>query len=230
ADEGLTVVDTLRLAGSSTLTHSSALESGLQITAGRVVVEVGSAIDVTGRGYLGGNRSGFGETGATLGFQPGAQRGNGGSYGGLGGHYSSSGANQPNPVYGSLTDPVELGSGGGAWSGDGGNGGGRVLIMAGTIVNDGSIIADGGESSGSASGDGSGGSIHLATRVLSGTGSIRADGGGGGTNTGGGGGRIAIRYSEAFTLPLDNIQVRGGDGFYGDGQEGTVFFDPPVGP
>jgi len=223
ADSGITVTDTLRLAGNSTLTHSRANEFGLQITAPAVVVETGSAIDVTGRGYPGGNHSGFGESGATLGNVAGSGKGNGGSYGGLGGHYGGSGTNTPNPIYGDLTSPAELGSGGGAWAGAGGDGGGRVAIVAGTLVVDGTITADGGLSSGSASGDGSGGSINLQVGTLTGGGVIRANGGGVGGRTAGGGGRIAVHYQTAVDVAADNLEARGGTGYYGNGGHGTVF-------
>ena len=92
----------------------------------------------SGRGYQGGR--GFNEAGRTLGNEPGASAYSGGSYGGLGGRYS--GSYTPNPVYGDPTEPMELGSGGGAaGNSDGGDGGGRVLIDATSIVNNGAIRA-----------------------------------------------------------------------------------------
>jgi hypothetical protein len=114
ADGGLRVLDTLLLGANSTLTHSRGLEAGLQIEAAQVIVESGSVIDVTGRGYLGGDKTGLGGTAHTLGFAAGAQLGNGGSHGGRGANYGSAGGST-NPVYGDPTRPNRLGSGGGAY-------------------------------------------------------------------------------------------------------------------
>jgi len=60
----------------------------------------------------------------------------------LGGVYDGG---PPNPIYGSLTDPAGLGSGGscGAWDAQGGDGGGWVEIHAGNVVVDGLITANG---------------------------------------------------------------------------------------
>lgn len=199
---------------------------GLEVTAWTVSVDATSKIDVTGRGFLGGNKAGFGENGATVGLAAGANAGAGGSYGGRGGDYSGNGANVPNAVYGDLTNPVDLGSGGGAWGGQpGGDGGGRVLIGAINLANDGGVIADGGLAGGSAAGDGSGGAINLSLTTLSGTGAITASGGtaSGGDRTGGGGGRVAIRYLDLATYDVARVRTTGGDGFYGDGADGSVF-------
>ena len=224
----ITVLNTVDLKEYGVLTHpetTTRYEGSLDLAVGTLLIDATASIDVTGRGYLGGNRSGLGETAHTVGFAPGAGHGNGGSYGGLGGHYSGAGSSQPNPVYGDLTDPTDLGSGGGAWNGNGGDGGGRVFISATGIEVDGSIRADGGLSSGSASGDGSGGTVNIVTETLSGTGFITANGGGNRRHTGGGGGRIAIRYgdSSGLALPLENIQAFRGAGTYGTGGHGTIF-------
>ena len=218
----------VELLNGAVLTHRETTQTeafGLHVQVWTLSVDTTSRIDAVGRGYLGGNRAGLGETAHTVGFTAGAQRGNGGSYGGLGGHSSSSGSAVPNPVNGNLVNPVDLGSGGGAWGGAGGDGGGRVLLSAINLAVDGTVRADGGLSSGSASGEGSGGSINLAARTLSGKGTITANGGGtGGANhTGGGGGRVAIRSLDISTLNLAGITAKGGDGYYGDGADGTVY-------
>ncbi|MFH0730125.1 MAG: Ig-like domain-containing protein, partial [Pseudomonadota bacterium] len=219
----------VELLNGASLTHSETTVSeafALNFSAWTVSIDSSSAIDVTGRGYLGGNKAGLGETAHTSGFAAGSRRGNGGSYGGLGGHYSSAGADdKPNPVYGDLTNPMDLGSGGGAWSGAGGDGGGRVLINAVNLVLAGKIRANGGFSSGSASGEGSGGSVNLTLRTLSGSGAIQTDGGttNGSNHTGGGGGRIAIRHIDVSTFVIAGLTAAGGDGYYGDGAAGTVF-------
>ena len=91
---------------------------------------------------------------------------------------------------------------------------------------DGKIIANGGESAGSAAGDGSGGTVNIATNDLNGTGYITVNGGGNGTGVGGGGGRIAIDYSDTFTLPEANITALGGSGQYGSaGQIGSFYLN-----
>ncbi len=214
------------------LTHRETTASeayGVEMTAWTLSVDATSRLDVTARGFLGGGRSGLPDGVAhSVGFAPGSESGTGGSYGGMGGWYAGAGSRQPAPVYGDLTNPMDLGSGGGAWSGDGGDGGGRVLVGAINVALDGAIRADGGVSSGSASGEGSGGSVNLAVRTISGRGSIEADGGttGGGNHTGGGGGRIAIRFLDLATYALASVTARGGDGYYGDGADGTIFLLP----
>ncbi|WP_100922754.1 Ig-like domain-containing protein [Candidatus Thiodictyon syntrophicum] len=224
----LTVTDTLRIDEYGLLTHpqtTATYEAVLDLEVGTLEIDATGRIDVTGHGYLGGDRAGLGGTAHTLDLTAGAQSGNGGSYGGLGGHYSGAGGNAANPLYGSLTDPQDLGSGGGSWGGAGGDGGGRVFITAAAIHNAGAIHADGGLSSGSASGEGSGGTVNIRTGTLTGNGLITTNGGttGGGNHTGGGGGRIAIRYSGTLSLPQVNIQSRGGDGYFGDGGHGTLY-------
>jgi hypothetical protein len=215
----LEVTDTMRIAEYGLLTHyesTSSFVSWLDLTVGNLTIDANSRIEVTGRGYIGGRADW--EQGRTLGNVYGSYRGAGGSYGGLGGKYEVN--NNPNNTYGDLTNPLELGSGGGAWGGnDGGDGGGLILITAGSITLDGAIIANGGESQGSAAGAGSGGGVNIVTGTLTGNGFIRANGGNQGV--GGGGGRIAVYYD---TLNwTGQITVNGGDGAYGDGQIGTTY-------
>jgi hypothetical protein len=229
----LTVTDTLRIAEYGLLTHpptTATYAATLDLEVGTLDIDSTGRIDVTGCGYLGGDRSGLASGVAhTSGFMPGAQAGNGGSHGGAGGHYASAGGAVTNPLYGDLTDPADLGSGGGAWGGPGADGGGRIFIVASSILNDGAIRADGGVSTGTASGEGSGGTVNIRTGTLTGTGLIGANGGttAGGNHVGGGGGRIAIRYGGTLGLPEGNVQSRGGDGYYGDGGHGTVYLKGP---
>ncbi len=218
----------VELLNGAVLTHRETTQTeafGIELSAWTLSVDATSRIDVVARGHLGGNRAGLGETAHTSGFAAGAQPGTGGSYGGFGGDYAGNGASVPNPVYGNVVNPVDLGSGGGAWGGDGGDGGGRVLIGAINLVVDGSIVANGGLSAGSASGEGSGGSVNLTLRTLSGVGAIAANGGtaNGGNHTAGGGGRIAVRSLDRATYDASLLTVRGGDGAYGDGADGTIF-------
>ena len=141
-----------------------------------------------------------------------------GSYGGLGSELEGT----PNPVYGSITAPAALGSGGSCGAGNtpGGSGGGWISIHATSIANDGVISANGGGGQGNQAGSGSGGTVAITTSTLSGAGAIQANGGG--VELGGGGGRIAVNYTDLSTFDTTRIQSLGGAGNYGAGADGTV--------
>jgi hypothetical protein len=156
---------------------------------------INGTINVTSNGYYGG-MSGVGHL---TGYGPGGGgTHNGGGHGGVGGHGGGA-------TYGSSNMPVTMGSGGGnggyeGSSANGGHGGGVVYLAVGTLIVNGSIIADG--SSGAfqqycCSGGGAGGSIWIVADTLQGAGNIYARGGAAATDWsdkggGGGGGRIAI--------------------------------------
>ncbi len=195
---------------------------------GTVTVPAGSSIDVSGAGYLGGCRvpgttdfdfrTAFTHDGTSPG-SPGGTRVNGsevatgGSYGGLGGKYSSTGR-APNPRYGVDDYPRDPGSGGGGYidTYKGGNGGGAVEITAGTLVLYGKILANGGSSPGSSAGGGSGGAVLLDVNILEGGGSIEAKGGVGPEKGSGGGGRVAVYYMVKEIENLDTkISVAGAE-------------------
>lgn len=226
AQGAIVVSDTLRLTGNSVLTHPSEDEAGLRITASRVLIETGSAIDVTGRGYRGGES--YDEAGHTLGKIAGSGRHSGGSHGGRGADDSAV-PEQPGPIYGNPKRPDRLGAGGGAENNiDGGHGGGYVRIIASAeVAVHGAIRADGAQASASRAGMGAGGSLWISTSRLVGSGSISADGGNrnGANNTGGGdgGGRIFI---QAGTIDNDGaIRADGGQAPIsraGMGSGGTV--------
>ena len=213
------------------LTHydaATAFESRLDLTVGALWIAGTGAIDVSGRGYLGGLHNQSEDYGLTLGNLPGSTPYAGGSHGGLGGATSGT----PNPVYGNAEQPGALGAGGsrGASGRRGGDGGGRVFIYAGAATVDGVIRADGEAGTGFSAAGGAGGSIWLVTPALDGAGSMVA--GGGGNEVGGGGGRVAIVYdggqSDLGTL---GITAPGGAGNQASGAEGTVFLDAgPVAP
>ncbi len=180
-------------------------------------VGAGASIDATGMGY--GNRSGagHGDYGA----------GNGATYGGVGG-------GNPHAAYGSLTWPADWGSGGGSTYGDsilGSSGGGIVSVtVRGTLLLNGSIIADG-AANGNA-GAGSGGSVRIACTTLSGSGLIGARGGLAHHDEhpdvragGGGGGRIAVRCATGTGFPGGMVTAAGGIGADGcNGTAGTVYW------
>ncbi len=139
------------------------------------------AVNVSGQGYLGGNRSsgrayGYGNSQAE-----GANYLTGASHGGRGGLFD--GSSLP---YGSLFDPREPGGGaGGSAASAGSDGGGGIRIAAGRhAVVDGALRANG--NSNLAAGA-AGGSVRLAAADILGAGVIEANGG-----PGGGGGRIAL--------------------------------------
>jgi len=218
----LVVDDTMLIDEYGRLTHYDAtmtFESHLDLTVGTLEITDTGSINVDSRGYLGGYRGGNDCSGQTEGNTDGSDFRSGGSYGGLGGSpYSGI----PNPVYGNLTAPSELGSGGACYSDSrpGGDGGGRVDILGQSIIVDGVISANGGAASGYQSGSGSGGTVRIDTSSLSGTGTIRANGYA--HEVGGGGGRIAVYY-DSLSLDESNFQVLGGQGSHSKGGNGTLF-------
>jgi hypothetical protein len=174
-DTNLTVTEDVVVMNGGTLTHavnSSTEANKLWLAVGKdLIIDIGGAIDVQGKGYA--NRAGAGA---------GTVNGQGGSYGGRG-------AGCTNPCYGSTMAPTNMGSGGNSTAG----GGAIRVAVAGTVVVDGLIGAEG------AAGPyntGSGGSIYLTAGALTGIGTISANGGAGG-NPGGGGGRIALILTTA---------------------------------
>ncbi|MCP5525822.1 MAG: cadherin-like domain-containing protein [Verrucomicrobiales bacterium] len=185
----------------------------------------GGRIDVSGRGYAAGTGPGTPNVAV--------RNSSGGSYGGVGGVGRSTSVLAP--IYGSITEPTDLGSGGGqqvigAEVGWGGPGGGAVrLTVGGVLLVEGVLAADG--QSPGFGGGGSGGSLWIACDQLSGSGRISADGGTtGADNGGGGGGRIAI-YA---TCSIESLEVHaaGGTGWE-SGQDGTVVLieentEPPI--
>ena len=189
-------------------------------TGGTVTVQGGSLFNVTGKGFAGGQGPGAGTASSN-----GSLGGAGGGHGGDGGN---SGTFAGGLSYGSVTQPITLGSGGGSWfSNPGGAGGGAVrLIVSGALTLNGSVVAAGIPDV-FAGGAGAGGSIWITAGSLSGTGNLQAIGGAGGSGLwgGGGGGRIAVD-SCVRSLPTANFFVFGGTASQGNGSTGTVFVDP----
>jgi len=202
--------DNLTITNNATLTLSANPLStdsfkGVIINAKNITVDSGSIISADSQGYVNGP--------GTL-----KEKTAGGSYGGLGERNSAS------SIYGSATEPTDLGSGG---SGPYGHGGGAIkLVVSGIISNNGIIRANGHTNS-------SGGSIYVIAGEVSGVGKFSANGGSLQLTTvingNGGGGRIAIYYdTNTFT---GTAEALGGCGRY-DGmtvvcaEKGTVgFFD-----
>jgi len=217
------------------LSHSSNSSSQAYIidmdVSGSITIEAGGYIDVNGRGYAGDKGAGKGVSGY--------YGGGGGGHGGNGGNGSSGSGGAG---YDSVTNPSQIGSGGGKCTGAsgaiGGSGGGGIrLNVGGRLENNGAIQAAGNNgtsySSSYSGGGGSGGFIHLTVGELAGSGTISANGGNGGhasSGGGGAGGRIALYYTgkhPATTYNISNISVSGGAGKY-NGQNGTLYI-PEVG-
>jgi len=205
---------------------------------GNLTVESGAKINGDGKGYAGGIGSpgtGYGQ-GAGSGNNGNIYKsGSGAGYGGIGGNgYAGLGGG---PSYGSITQPVDLGSGGGGTyntNRQGGAGGAAVnLDIAETLVLNGAITSNGGNGQLNGgfytrycSGGGSGGSIMITANRFTGTGSLNANGGTGSDDTydggGGAGGRIAVNFiNNTFT---GTKTAYGGGRYYGG--TGTIYFKP----
>jgi hypothetical protein len=198
------------------VTHAAALEAGLQLTvATDVTVQgaddtlVASRIDARGRGYPAGEGPGAGQ----------GAYGSGGGYGGAGGDGYSG---QPGGgTYGSVTQPIDMGSGGKFAAG----GVVRLTVQGVLTVNAGGVINSDG-TGGDAGGGGSGGSVWITCGELQGDGFVTASGGTGlPWSGGGGGGRVAIYTCDQQMNPAQ-ITATGGTGGQ-NGQPGTVLFASP---
>ncbi len=188
----LTVAGTLtHAANSSATTGTASLYKLNWLISGDLTVTASGTIDVSGKGYF--------DTRGTGGAASSTKAG-GGAYGGAGGSGGTSSGSLV--TYGSLTNPVDLGSSGGDdteyGANSGGPGGGAIILnVTGTTTIAGTLNANGliGLQCYN-SGGGAGGSINLTTGVLAGAGSITANGGVGCFDGGGGGGgRIALNYT-----------------------------------
>ncbi|MBL8784341.1 MAG: hypothetical protein JNJ59_05525, partial [Deltaproteobacteria bacterium] len=207
------------------VTHSApvgaAVDVGLDIAASFVGVMPTGAIDVTGRGHRGQCVENCATANASTNQL-------GGSHGGVGG-----GVSAPAP-FGDLMAPTTLGLGGGygnSTNWPGGNGGGRVRILADAMELHGAIRADGttGAVQPSGGGGGAGGSVFLDIGVLRGTGLISADGGAAVARGAGGGGRVAIQYG-ANELDFGRVRARPGTAAAGaEAGPGTVVLRPDAG-
>jgi hypothetical protein len=218
-----------------TLSHSANVSTEtnkLNITAsGNFTINSAGSINTKGKGYAPGHGPGAGTSG-TGGAGGAAHAGYGGNGQGRAGSTTT---------YGSVKEPLLLGSGGGH---DGNNmtenGGGAIrLVISGELLVNGNISANGNDSPfttvnyTNANGGGSGGSIWITANSISGTGNITASGGSAADITcfscfdagGGGGGRIALYYTSSNSLGSSQISAVGGkaDGSNQRGGAGTIF-------
>ena len=209
-----------------TLSHPAG-QAGFHLTvAGDLTVAVGGAVNVNAQGQAAVTGTGRGVTTNYV--------GGGAGYGGTGGGGGVMGVAAAGMSYGSIDEPVDLGSGGGSTLLDpaaGGKGGGAIhLTVGGTLDLNGTLTANGmagGMAGYSGAGGGSGGSIYVTAGVLTGTGTIFAKGGAGGGTTGGGGvggggagGRIALHVGTNSFIGAASATGGSGNQY---GGAGTIF-------
>ncbi len=217
-------------------------------SSGDMTLAAGSSIIVDGLGYAGGASSG------QMGFGPGGGASSGNHSAAGGGHGGDGGATDAGVAggagYDSVTNPVDLGSGGAvsSQSEPGGAGGGCVILSAGgTLTVDGLVSAAGAASQGYGGyggGAGAGGTVNVSAGNLAGTGQIAAVGGNGSSSggAGGGGGRIAVAVSgsdaSALTLradagipsrPYSNYGYAGGAGTIAAREPGNALYNLSIG-
>ena len=218
----------LNVTGDLNLTQAGIINANCQLTVGgNLVVATNSAILAEGRGYNAGAGAGKGDD---LSYGAG-----GGGHAGEGGKTAVGAPGEK--TYGSLTEPVDWGSGGGIGIGNGagapgGGGGGSIRIaVSGTLSLEGRLSANGADGAFyeamKVGGGGAGGSVWLTVGRLEGTGTISANGGNGGSNAGqassaggGAGGRIAVHYG--FNRFAGQTPALGGGGVERGGA-GTVY-------
>lgn len=176
----------------------------LELSIGETLgVAHGAAIDVTGRGLLGGDAT---HSPVALPGERASLAGAGGSHGGMGQLHPPfaewpSHLGDPGSVYGSIRNPLHPGGGGGR---NGGTGGGVLRISApdATVQLFGDLVADGNLPPRSAPAGAAGGSVRLVANRLQGRGSVRANGSSvphGTYGPGGGGGRVSVSWTEPPT-------------------------------
>jgi len=208
-------------------TNSTLTAPGLGLSASNMIVQAGGIVSADGLGYPAGSGPGAGH----IYFSGGYNYSGGGGHGGYGGAASvTNGAG--GSTYDSQTSPATLGSGGGGSSEGsiGGAGGGALqLTVAGNLLVDGRITANGVNGTGVAGGGGSGGSIYLNAGTFAGAGSITVNGGYGADSFGGGGGGGRIAIIAGANSFAGNISSSGGGGANWGGA-GTVYLQvAPVG-
>lgn len=213
---------TVQTGGTLVLLGNPSSDLGVTINTPNLTVQSGGMINADGQGYQGTYGNGGGPGGGTGAIWTGG----GGGYGAKGQDGNGAGG----PAYGSVTNPVDLGSAGGAgrcgllstcpgWPG----GSAIQLVVSNTLSVNGVISTNGGSGCARAGG-GSGGSVLIQTATLTGAGTVRANGGadngcGGGS---GAGGRIAI--FAANSTYTGSYSAQGGTGYQTAGQ-GTVYLD-----
>ena len=199
---------------------------GVTINADHVVVEAGSKITADSQGYVASTGNGVGPGGPPESCWGNAAGGAG--YGGAGGT-AQGGCNQGGGTYGSVLEPVDLGSSSSTYNGNwSGSGGGAIrLVVGGSFELQGTVSANGTAPPVYHSAGGSGGSIWVTTSVLRGAGLFQANGANysGGVGGGGGGGRIAVYYQDASGYTNSAATATGGSGWQSGSPGSVVFMD-----
>jgi hypothetical protein len=201
----LIVTGDVAIGTNGTLTHAAetSISTTIDSETQRLFLDVGGSLTIAAGGQVNVNYKGY-VSGAGPGkgigdFQHGAGHGGGGGKGNNAGYGGT--------TYGSITNPVNSGSGAILGSG----GGTVVLRVTGTITHNGVITANGGGGvvgGSSQHGAASGGSINLRAGSITGGGVICADGGANeNTSWGGagGGGRIAVVITNVSATIPDSI-------------------------
>ncbi len=229
--DSVTILSNGVLTCTGPLTNST-FSNRVWIAAGtNVTVALGGRVDADARGFIGAPPTGSAQ-GPGAGGLGSIGTGCGGGHGGRGGDGAgTSPQNVAGNRYGSVTEPLLPGSGGGAYSGAaGGHGGGAIRIdaTAAVVTVDGTITANG---QGASYGGGSGGSILLRSRRLAGGGALSARGGNTASRSGmGGGGRIAIQYDgadqAAGARSVLRIDAGPGNGLFASSESGGAPGEP----
>jgi len=194
-------------------------------------IDQGGQVNADAAGFANGDSVHQNGYGPGFGYR-GANSGGGGGYGG-GGQQGNHTGSYPGTTYGSATNPVLPGSGGGdyrATSTTRGCGGGLIWIdVSNRALLNGTLSANGGAPSGYEAA-GSGGGIYVRCKRFNGTatGWMQANGGNGGSESGGGGGgRIAV-WSQFLDWPFtNNVAVNPGTavgGYIPVATLGTVYY------
>lgn len=225
---GLDVLSINSLSITGTLTHAA----NTSTEANKLNLSIAGSLTVASNGAINVNGKGYGWSGAT-GYGPGASSGRSGAAHGGQGAQGLDGT--PSLVtYGSVTNPVSLGSGSGS-SIAGSAGGGAVILQVGgtlTVATGGQITAEGNFVSDRSTA--AGGTVNITANAFSGTGTINAKGGAGGSNAGtGGGGRIALIASSGDLAQFNTLTITaaGGSGVtYRRGAAGTIYLKAPDQP
>jgi len=214
-DKKLIVSGDVRIYSGGNMTHTAnAADETHKLNlsvGGNLTIDSGGLIKVDGMGYSNRNGPGYSAIGSSD-----------VSYGGLGNNNSG-------PTYGSITAPVNLGTGGSTnpASGSAAGGGAIQLTVSGLTSVSGTISAKGISPLINVSG-GSGGSIYLTTGTIAGAGSIAADGvtfPGGSMSSGGG--RVAIILTDPAAdfsnFATATVTAYGGANSTLAGAAGTVY-------
>ncbi|MBF0559877.1 MAG: choice-of-anchor D domain-containing protein, partial [Nitrospirae bacterium] len=222
----LSVSGNIHIASGGTLIMKANTSTGIGnvITASNIIVDSGGSLNADGQGYAGTYTSAGGvpsDAGPGGGYYcPGTGQ-QAGSYGGEGGAGRGGCGGMNTNTYGSVTQPVSLGS---SAAGPTEGGGAIKLVVSGTTTINGNLSANGQPLT---QGGGSGGSIWINTATLAGSGTISANGGDSGNWAGGGGGGGRIALYSTTSIFSGSVTVNGGAGgsAASSGTAGTVYYE-----